>query len=129
MAGIVATAQADREHRPGPEREIPAYTYAWRLGLEPHCFVAVVPALVATLATLRRAERALARDATRYGPPATFGAYLARIATALAVPIMTGTAGSDGFYSSGQWAEWAPGDAVAVIDRWVAEWRREGATA
>lgn len=122
-AGIAASAQADRD----PDRAQQTLSYGWRIGIRDDGDPIVLEQLAALAPTLRRLTRSLATAETRYGPPATFGALLARIATALDVPILTGSAGSDGMYSSGQWVTWTPGDAVRIIDRWTAAFRAERA--
>ena len=124
MAGLTITAQAGHGRDAAPTDEAPAYSYAHRLGISADLETIPTAQLAATLATLRRVEAALARDARRYGEPVTFGQLAARVATALRVPIVTGSSGPDGRYTSGTWTTWTPGDAVAVIDGWTAAYNR-----
>lgn len=115
MAGITITAQADRsEDRP--------YAYAWRLGIRTDDTMPLGQ-VAAVLGTLRALDRKLSALSDRIGPAATFGGYVARVADALGIQVMTGRTGSDGMYSSGQWNLWTAGDSVSVIDGWIAGFR------
>ena len=122
LYGLMITAQADRR----PPADTGVQPYGWRFGFAP--FLPDSPArpseVAAALGTLRRIARALDRLDTRYGQPATFGQYVARIADALGLPVMTGHASRDGWYSGGDYVTWTSGEAVSVLDGWTAEHRR-----
>jgi hypothetical protein len=120
-AGLAITAQADRN--PEPTAEGLAYSYAWRVGIASDDPV-ILQNAAALVSTLRTVDRALARDRERYGMPPTFGAYVARIASALRLPIVAGESGPDGTYAGGEWREWTPGDAVDLVDGWTRAFRR-----
>jgi hypothetical protein len=125
LNGIMLTAQADRgDHSSAGDP--PDYSYAWRVGIAPHAGETVSLRIAAeTVRTLTAASRKVDRLDTRYGRPRTFGAFVARWADALGLPVMTGRTGSDGMYNGAgsQWTEWTSGDAVSVIDGWLTKFR------
>jgi hypothetical protein len=120
LAAVTITAQAGGIS----DQSSPAYSYAWRLALDDFEPIPLAQ-LEASVPTLRRISRRLDQLAADYGEPATFGAYLARVATILRVRIITGQAGTDGDYSTGTWTLWSPREAADMIDsRTAAHYRR-----
>ena len=121
LAGIVATAQSDVD---GPR------AYGWRFGLTTDGGDILTAATVnASARTLARVGRALDSLDSSFGQSATFGAYVARIATALGVRIIMRPRNQStvAHYTDGYWNVYAPGDAVAIIDGLSAEFARESA--
>ena len=123
LAGLTVTAQSNAIDR---YNDGAAYSYAHRIGIttdEP----AELGQVAASLATLRKIDKSLAKARAAYGDPRTFGGLVARVATALAVPIIIGRSGADGMYSSGQWQTWTPGDAAEIIDGWTVTYHKSAA--
>lgn len=117
LAGIVLTAQASHES------DLPT-TYAWRLGAQ-FDETATLAQLTATLATLRKVQTRLDKLSADIGPAGTFGQFVARVASALGIPVLTGHTARDGFYSSGEYTSWASGDIASVLDGWTAAYQRK----
>lgn len=118
-AGLTITAQGDRN-------DDRTYAYAWRFGIAPDTETMVTSTVLAVIPTLRKVEKALTRDTERYGAPASFGAYVARIATALGVSVIVGQERSNsvhGWYTDMDWRSYSAGDAVNVIDGWLRDHR------
>ncbi len=114
FGGIVATGQTDNESHDGDSTW--PDSYAWALGFRGDAFETIPAAqLTVSLATIRKAERAMQSAADKYGPAATFGAFVVRVAAALRLDIVTGAVPS-GWYSDGDYRTLRPSDAVASID-------------
>jgi len=112
LAGLTVTAQSNAIDR---YNDGAAYSYAHRIGIttdEP----AELGQVAASLATLRKIDKSLAKARAAYGDPRTFG-----------VPIIIGRSGADGMYSSGQWQTWTPGDAAEIIDGWTVTYHKSAA--
>ena len=124
--GIAASAQASRRDI-ASDGDAPDYSYAWRFGIGTDSLAHdVIPfaTVERSYGLLKSATRRMAAVDDKYGPVRTFGAYVARIADALALPVMFGRSGADGFYSSGDWRTVPSGQAVSVIDGWITAHRR-----
>ena len=115
MYGIAVTMQADRSDG--------GRSYAWKFGMRSD-ETASVAQLVATLATLRAADRRMTAEYARYGAAPTVGAWLARVMVALRVPAVIGT--NSGWYSDGQYQTVASGDAAGRVDGMLAHYYRTG---
>lgn len=121
FAGIAATGQASRR-----DPDMPA-SYAWRFGFMSADDPAPAEQVRAALRTIDRAAGRMRKATETYGSPATWGAYVARIAVALRVPIILGRPGPTGTYSEGAWTLYAtPSEAIGAIDDRITRFARTG---
>jgi hypothetical protein len=96
----------------------------WRLRFEP-VSGAELAELEPVLGTLRRIDRHLAKLAARYGPPATFGQYVARLADALRIRIALrqSAPSPDGRLNTAEYLTLTPAEAGEWLDRADDQWR------
>ncbi len=118
FADLAAEATTSPYPYSGPQR----YTTAWSLKYEP-CIGATAAEMEPVLRTMRRAERHLDKLTARYGPPSTFGGYVARLADALGIEIaLRALTDSSGWLTDAEYADMSPADAGGWLDREHERW-------
>lgn len=94
----------------------PEWLTYWRLRFEP-TLGAELSELEPVIVTMRRVSRQLDKLTERYGPPATFGQYVARLADALRITTALRTITATGWLPDSEYATMTPADAGAWLDR------------
>lgn len=100
----------------------PEWMTYWRLRFEP-ISGAELPEIEPVVRTLRRVTRHTDKLTERYGPPPTFGQYVARLADALRITTALRIVTPSDCYPDSEYARMTPAEAGAWMDRAETEWR------